>query len=171
MQERCTSIPAESVYGSVTPNSILLSCILYYILVGVFTRAAAAENATGIYRNWYRLTCYIICVYNRYEVPIIHTWNKHFLCVTWTATSRFPLAHKHVKYNNIRYMVHLCVCTIRRALCSPILHRTLQQLALSPIVAVAALSFLRSSHRVLPSIKGIIRARRLCVLIYIYTYV
>lgn len=113
MQERCTSIPAESVYGSVTPNSILLSCILYYIFVGVFTRAAAAENATGIYRNWYRLTCYIICVYNRYEVPIIHTWNKHFLCVTWTATSRFPLAHKHVKYNNIMYMVHLCMvyCT------------------------------------------------------------
>lgn len=61
------------------------------------------------------------------------------------------------------------MCIIRRALCSPILHRTLlRQLALSPIAAVAALSFLQSSHRVLPSIKGIIRARRLCVLIYVY---
>jgi len=38
-----------------------------------------------------------------------------------------------------------------------------------PLAAVAALSFLRSPHRVLPSIKGIIRARRLCV--YLYTYI
>jgi len=125
---------------------------VYIILfVGVFMRTAAAENATGICRNWYRLTYYInMCVYNRY-LPIYNTYsNQAFSLRDTDRNVAFPArlrAHTHVKYY-IRYIIyihiymHLCILY---ELCYPILHRRLQQLALSPGCGRGALFFTVSS--------------------------
>jgi len=139
--------------------------------------AAAAENATGIYRNWYRLIYYImICVYNKYYPPIQYILETSIFFawhtdrnVAFPASSR---AHTHARVKYYIRFVYIYICVYMYTL------RALLSYITSSIVAAGPFPWLRSRRSLFygllivsyPQLKAL-SVHDVCAYIYTQIYV